>query len=492
MDGVEGAVDGHDAETATAATIIEGEVRELARLAGVDLFSNPRQLRSLVTEVAASYEDRSLTARLPRFRGLSAVVQLVMDGLTGFGVLQRWIDDPAVEEVWVDEPGRIFAVREGRKERLPVTLTPEGLEEIVELVQSRCRERLEPTEPMLEVTLPTGVWVHAVLPPITRKHPALIIRKFVLAARSLGGLVAQGVLTAPAARLLEASVAAGLSIVVSGPPRSGKTTLLNALLAAVPEEERLLCCEDVFELQPTQSDVVSMQIQLPDFDGRGEVTLGQLVRRALRMRPTRLVVGEVRQEEGGDLLLALGRGVPALCTVRADSAHQAILRLAALPPLGPPAVSQAFAIRSIAAEVDLVVHLDVGAGGKPRVREILGVPGRVDGMVIAATALFYADDGKLVRGDGDLPRPDLFARRGVDLAALIADVDDEPPADDSGPCGNGPGGSGPGGSASGGGGSGGSASGGGGSGGSASGGSASGGSASGGSGPGGAEGGPAG
>jgi pilus assembly protein CpaF len=430
MDGVEGAVDDHDAETATAATIIEGEVRELARLAGVDLFSNPRQLRSLVTEVAASYEDRSLTARLPRFRGLSTVVQLVMDGLTGFGVLQRWIDDPAVEEVWVDEPGKIFAIREGRKERIPVTLSPEGLEEIIELVQSRCRERLEPTEPMLEATLPSGVWVHAVLPPITRKHPALIIRKFVLAARSLGDLAEQGVLTAPAARLLEASVAAGLSVVVSGPPRSGKTTMLNALLAAVPDEERLLCCEEVFELQPTQSDVVSMQIQLPDLDGRGEVTLGQLVRRALRMRPTRIVLGEVRQEEGGDLLLALGRGVPALCTVRADSAEQAILKLATQPPLALPAVTQAFAIRSIAAEVDLVVHLDLGAGGKPRVREILGVPGRVDGMVIAATALFYVDDGTLVRGDGEPPRPDLFARRGVDIAALIEDVDAEPPAAD--------------------------------------------------------------
>jgi pilus assembly protein CpaF len=433
MDGVEEPAGGDEAETTTAATIIEGEVRELARLAGIDLFGNPRQLRSLVAEVAASYDDRSMTSRLPRIGDINEVIQAVMDGLTGFGPLQRWLDDPDVEEVWIDGPRQIFAARKGGKESIPVTLTPEGLDEIVELVQSALGGRLDPSEPVLEATLPNGLWVHAVLPPITREYPALIIRKFVLAARSLDEMVEQGVLTVPAARLLEASVAAGLTVVVSGPARSGKTTLLNGLVEALPDAERVICCEEVFELQPTLPDVVSMRTRLPDFDGEGEITLGHLVRHALRMRPTRIVVGEVAREECGDLLIALGRGVPALCSIQAESAQEAMLKLAMLPRLGLPAVSQAFAVRSVAAEVDIVVHLDIGAGGKRRVRDILGVPGRVDGMVIGMSSLFHTEGGALVRGAARPPRPDLFARRGIDLDVLLAGGDDGPsPEQESG------------------------------------------------------------
>jgi pilus assembly protein CpaF len=163
-----------------------------------------------------------------------------------------------------------------------------------------------------------------------------------------------------------------------------------------------------------------MQTRPPSLEGTGEITLRRLVKEALRMRPDRLVVGEVRQGECLDLLLAMSSGVPALCTVHANSAREALLRVCTLPLLAGANIPAAFVVPTVAGCVDLVVHLGVEPGGRRRVAEVLGVPGRVEGGVIETVPLFHTVAGRLVRAGGHPPWADRFARHGLDLAALLA------------------------------------------------------------------------
>src|SRR5436190_18506258 len=170
---------------------------------------------------------------------------------------------------------------------------------------------------------------------------AVNIRKFVLRAASLDELVALGTLTTHAARFLEAAVVAGLNVLVAGGTQAGKTTLLNCLAAAIPARERVITAEEVFELKIPLPDVVSMQTRQPNLEGTGEIPLRRLVKEALRMRPSRLIVGEVRQAECLDLLIALNSGIPGMCTLHANSAREALLKMCTLPLLAGENVSAA-------------------------------------------------------------------------------------------------------------------------------------------------------
>jgi pilus assembly protein CpaF len=196
------------------------------------------------------------------------------------------------------------------------------------------------------------------------------------------------------------------------------------LLAAIPARERVISCEEVFELRPPLPDVVAMQTRQPSLEGTGEVRLRRLVKEALRMRPDRLVVGEVRQEEALDLLIALNSGIPGMCTVHASSAREAIAKLCTLPLLAGENVTTGFVVPTVASSVDLVVHTTTDGRGQRRVREIVAVPGNVEGSfdspVIATADVYTTRDGALVRADGWPPHPDWFERAGVDLRALLA------------------------------------------------------------------------
>jgi pilus assembly protein CpaF len=268
--------------------------------------------------------------------------------------------------------------------------------------------------------LPDGSRLHVVIPDITRQHWAVNIRKFVLTAHSLEELVGLGTLTAQAARFLEATVAAGLNVIVAGGTQAGKTTLLNCLAAAIPARERVITCEEVFELRVPMPDVVAMQTRQPNLEGTGEVRLRRLVKEALRMRPERIIVGEVRQEECLDLLIALNSGLPGMCTIHANSAREAITKLCTLPLLAGENVSHAFVVPTVASSVDVVVHTIRDPQGHRRVREIVAVPGRVEGDVVETADLFLARQDRLVRADGWPPHVDRYARAGYDLTELLA------------------------------------------------------------------------
>jgi pilus assembly protein CpaF len=404
----------------TAPEIIETEVRELVRRRGLDPVRDPAGVRSIVDEVIAEYDERALSSALPAVGDERAVARSVLDAVAGFGPLQRWLDDPEVEEIWINQPGKVFIARHGRSELTTTTLSAGGVHDLVERMLRTSGRRVDLSSPFVDAMLPDGSRLHVVIPPVTRRHAAINIRKFVVTARSLDDLIALNTVTTAAARFLEAAVAAGLNIIVAGGTQAGKTTFLNTLLAAVPPRDRVIICEEVFELHARLPDAVSMQTRQPNLEGAGEIPLRRLVKEALRMRPSRLVVGEVRQEECLDLLIALNSGIPGMCSIHANSAREALLKLCTLPLLAGENVTSAFVVPTVAASVDVVVHLETDHSGHRRVREVVGVPGRIEGLIVETADLFVTRGGRLVRAEGYPPHPERFERLGIDLPGLLA------------------------------------------------------------------------
>ena len=403
-----------------AVDTVEAEVRELVRRRGLDPVEDRAAVRRLVEEVISDYDDRALTSSLAPLPDTQTAARTVFDAVAGFGPLQPHLDDPEVEEIWINEPGRVFVARRGRSELTTTILTEGQVRDLVEKMLKSSGRRIDMSSPFVDATLPDGSRLHVVIPDITRRHWSVNIRKFVLPAGSLDELVSLGTLTAQAARFLEAATAAGLNTIVAGGTQSGKTTMLNCLAAAIPARERVITAEEVFELRLPLPDVVAMQTRQPNLEGTGEIPLRRLVKEALRMRPDRIVVGEVRQEECLDLLIALNSGLPGMCSIHANSAREAIVKLCTLPLLAGENVSTGFVLPTVASCVDLVVHLVKDGSGQRRVREIVAVPGRVEGDVVEVADLFVTRGQRLVRADGFPPHPERFEWAGIDLPALLA------------------------------------------------------------------------
>lgn len=404
-----------------AVRLVEDEVRAQVRrrIAAGSFRGDAAELRSLVDSVVLDYDLRSLDGSLPGLPDRQDAVREVVAAVSGFGPLQRYFDDPDVEEIWINEPGKVFVARGGVAELTTTILDEDSVAELVERMLATSGRRVDLSSPFVDASLPDGSRVHVVIPDVTRRHWAVNVRRFVVRARRLEDLVGLGSLTAPAARFLSAAVAAGLNVLVSGGTQAGKTTLLNCLLAAVPAHQRVVTCEEVFELQLQNRDVVAMQCRQPNLEGRGEIPLRRLVKEALRMRPDRLVVGEVRQAESLDLLIALNSGLPGAATVHANSAADAVAKMCTLPLLAGENVTSGFVVPAVAASLDLVVHAALDGTGRRRVHEVLAVPGRVEGGVVETAELFTTRSGELVRGTGWPPHRDRFERAGFDLADLL-------------------------------------------------------------------------
>jgi len=197
-------------------------------------------------------------------------------------------------------------------------------------------------------------------------------------------------------------------------------SLLNCLASAIPGRERVITCEEVFELKIPLPDVVAMQTRQPNLEGTGEIQLRRLVKEALRMRPDRIIVGEVRQEECLDLLIALNSGLPGMCSIHANSAREAIVKMCTLPLLAGENVGHAFVVPTVASCIDIVVHTGKDGSGARRVREIVAVPGRVEGDVVEVADLFVTRGQRLVRADGYPPHQERYEWSGIDLALLLS------------------------------------------------------------------------
>jgi len=341
--------------------------------------------------------------------------------VAGFGPLQPYLDDPSVEEVWINDPTRVFIARDGRHELTTLMLTTGQVQELVERMLKSSGRRVDISRPFVDAMLPDGHRLHVVLEGITRGFSAVNIRKFVLRAGRLSDLVELGSLTPQAAAFLEASVRAGLNILVAGGTQAGKTTLLNCLAAAIPGSERVVSAEEVFELRFPHPDWVPMQTRQSGLEGTGEIRLRDLVKESLRMRPSRIIVGEVRSEECLDLLLALNAGLPGMCTIHANSAREALVKMCTLPLLAGENISARFVVPTVASSVDLVAHLGIDHDGTRRVNEIVAVPGRAENDIIETEPIFERVGGDLVRTGGMPPRVERYARVGVDLLGLLSE-----------------------------------------------------------------------
>jgi pilus assembly protein CpaF len=404
---------------AATVDLLDSRLRDAVRRQGVDPLADRAAVRRIAEDVVGEHDRQSLSGAVAPVEDQSAVLDELLARVAGFGPLQHYLDDPTVEEIWINDPSRVFVARDGRHELTTTILTRAQVDELVERLLKASGRRVDLSLPFVDATLPAGHRVHVVLGGISRGFSAFNIRKFVVRAAHLDELVELGSLTAQAARFLHAAVVSGLNILVAGGTQAGKTTMLNCLGSAIPGHDRIVSCEEVFELKLAHPDWVPMQTRQVGLEGTGAVTLRQLVTESLRMRPSRIVIGEVRSAECLDLLLALNAGLPGMATLHANSAREAVVKMCTLPLLAGENISSRFVVPTVAACLDLVVHLGIDPDGQRRVREIVGVPGRVEHDIIEIEPIFESDGGRLARAGGVPPRADRFAQAGFDLRRLL-------------------------------------------------------------------------
>jgi pilus assembly protein CpaF len=248
--------------------------------------------------------------------------------------------------------------------------------------------RIDLAQPFVDARLPDGSRLHIAIPEITAENWAINIRKHLLRGKSLHDLVEIGVMTKEIANYLINSVRERKNFLVSGSTQAGKTTLLNALVSSIPVSERVITIEEVFELKPKLPDCVAMQTRSSNLDGSGEISIRRLIKEALRMRPSRLVIGEIREAESLDLLIALNSGIPGMATLHANSAREAIRKLQTLPMLAGENITQDFITPTVARAIDLVVHVGMDGDGTRRVLQILAVDDRTEAGHIDCAEIF--------------------------------------------------------------------------------------------------------
>jgi pilus assembly protein CpaF len=325
----------------------------------------PDEVHSLVEGEAAllGREDRA------------AVEELIVRDTVGLGPLEELLADPTVEEVMVNGPDDVYVERGGRIEPAGVFFPDEeDLRNAIERILAPLGRRIDELSPMVDARLADGSRVNVVIPPLAIDGPALSIRRFGASRPGPSELVELGTLTPAQCELLEGAVAGRRSVLVSGGTGSGKTTLLNALSSFIAPGERVVTIEDAAELRLQQPHVVRMESRPASVEGRGEVTVRDLLRNALRMRPDRIVIGEVRGPEALDLLTALNTGHDgALSTVHANSPGDALSRLETLALMAGLGLPHGAIAEQVQRGVDLVVHLERRGDGARRVTEIAEV-----------------------------------------------------------------------------------------------------------------------
>jgi pilus assembly protein CpaF len=308
---------------------------------------------------------------------------------TGLGPLEPLLADPAVDEVMVNGPGEVYVERRGRIEPTGVRFGSEPeLMHAIERILAPLGRRVDEASPLCDARLADGSRVNVVIPPLSLSGPCLTIRRFRRAGLSLDELVRNGTVAADVAGLLERCVAARASILISGGTGSGKTTTLNALSGAIPPGERIVTIEDAAELRLRQPHVVRLEARPPSLEGRGEVTIRALVANALRMRPDRIVVGEVRGGEALDLLQALNTGHDgSLSTVHANSPEDALRRLETLALMAGLGLPHAAVREQVAGAVDVVVHQARRRDGARRIEGVVEVVRAAGGVGTRALAV---------------------------------------------------------------------------------------------------------
>ena len=349
------------------------------------------------TEIAAMVRDRLRELldgeQVPlSMQERAEIIRQIGDGILGLGPIEPFVRDPEVTEIMVNRHDTIYVERGGRLYWTGARFfNDEQLRRTIDKIVSAVGRRVDEASPYVDARLPDGSRVNAIIPPLAIDGPVLTIRKFSVDPYSAEDLISFGTLTTPVAQFLDACVRGRINILVSGGTGAGKTTTLNVLSSFIPEDERIITIEDAAELRLQQPHVVRVEYRPPNIEGKGEVTIRDLVRNALRMRPDRIVVGEVRGGEALDMLQAMNTGHDgSICTIHANSPRDVLSRLETMTLMAGMDLTVKAVREQIASAINLVVHqtrLKDGTRRFTHVTEIVGM----EGDVITTQDIFLFD-----------------------------------------------------------------------------------------------------
>lgn len=317
------------------------------------------------------------------------LVDDILHEITGLGPLDALLADPSISDILVNNSSEVFVERHGRLERVELSFNDDAhLMRIINKIASRAGRRIDESSPMVDARLPDGSRVNAIIPPLSLRGPVLSIRRFAVVPYTMDFLVSIGSLSNAMSQFLAALVRAKINLLIVGGTGSGKTTLLNALSGYIPTHERIITIEDAAELRLQQSHVVSLETRPANIEGRGEVSARDLVRNALRMRPDRIVVGEVRGSEVIDMLQAMNTGHEgSMTTVHANSAPDALIRLENIVGLAGIQIPYRPLRQQICSAIQVVVDIERMSDGKRRIVSIQEIDG-LDGDNIRLREVF--------------------------------------------------------------------------------------------------------
>jgi pilus assembly protein CpaF len=363
---------------------------------GVNLSHGPQMrqmIETLFNQVLA--EENLLYTRSVRNR----LLDWVLDDITGFGPLEPLLKDPSITEVMANGHQNIYIERNGKIEKTNVVFENEAhLMRIIDRIVSPLGRRVDEASPMVDARLPNGYRVNATIPPLSLDGPLLTVRKFAQTPYTAQDLIANGSMTPPLVAFLKACVQARVNMIISGGTGSGKTTLLNVVSAFIPSHERIVTIEDTAELQLKQEHVIRVEYRPPNIEGRGEVTIRQLVINALRMRPDRIIVGEARGGEALDMLQAMNTGHDgSMTTIHSNSPRDTLRRVETMVLMAGMELPLRAIREQVASAVDLVVHMERLRDGTRKVVQVSEVQG-MEGESIVMQDLFQFEQTGIMNG----------------------------------------------------------------------------------------------
>lgn len=390
----------------------------------------PEQLREQVGRIVYAFIERQDLPFNQQEREI--LIQEIQDEIMGYGPIEPLLRDPGVNDILVNTWKQVYVERQGKLEKTAVTFQDnDHLKRIIEKIASAVGRRIDESMPMVDARLPDGSRVNAVIPPLAIDGPLLSIRKFAADPYTVKDLINFRSLTPPMAEFLSAAVKARVNIIISGGTGAGKTTLLNVASSFIPDNERILTIEDSAELQLQQPHVVRLETRPANIEGAGEIRQRDLVRNALRMRPDRILVGEVRGAEALDMLQAMNTGHDgSLTTIHANTPRDCLTRLEHMVGMTGLTLASSVVRQQIASAVDLVVQAERLADGRRVVTSIAEITGLEESVVTLHELFVFTrkgigEDGR-VRGEFSATglRPHMlkrFAERGVRISETLFD-----------------------------------------------------------------------
>lgn len=366
-------------------TLIGSVQRELDKSKPGSAAEYQAAVKNLIIKFYSEVQDQY---QLTKYEQTQVFVE-VQDEITGFGPIQSLLADPEISEIMVCGPEQVYIEKNGKLEDTQIRFADsDHVMRIITRILAPLGRRVDQETLMVDARLPDGSRVNIAIPPVAVDGPTLTIRKFLESKLTIQQSIKLGTITEHMAEFIEACVAARLNILITGNTSSGKTTLLNILAGSISDEERIITIEDAAELNLNQKYVVRMETRMPNVDGAGGVTTRDLVRNALRMRPDRIIVGEVRSGEALDMLQAMNTGHDgSMTTLHANSPRDAISRLETMSMMAGLDIPLMALRTQIAAAIDLIIHMERLSDGTRKVIRVTEVP-RMEGDIVTLSDIF--------------------------------------------------------------------------------------------------------